>query len=70
MQKETAKLLMECLLSFDAPLNKMTELINTLDTEEEIKEFRKAIGKIGLKIYSDLMMPIIRQHPELDPEKD
>ena len=70
MKKNIAKLIMEILLSLDKPLNTVTELTDQIEDEKERKILRKGIGEIGGIIYTDLMIPIIRQYPELDPERN
>jgi hypothetical protein len=70
MKKDVAKLIMDCLLELDGPLNKVTALSNKIENEEERKIIRRGIGEIGGRVYTDLMMPIIRQYPDLEPEKD
>ena len=70
MEKNIAKLLMDSLLVLDEPLNRATELTDQINDEEERKRFRKGIGEIGGRVYTDLMVPIIRQYPDLDPEKN
>ena len=69
MKKNTAKQLMDIFLSLDEPLNAATAITDNIDDEKERKMLRKTIGEIGGKIYTDLMRPIIRQYPALDPEK-
>lgn len=70
MTKDIAKLLMNTLLLLDDPLQKATEITDQIDDENERKMMRRGVGEIGLKIYEDLMVPIIKQYPDLNPEKD
>ena len=70
MKKDIAKRIMECLLKLDGPLNEATDLSSKIEDEEEQKTIRRGIGEIGGRVYTDLMMPIIAQYPELDPENN
>ena len=69
MDRNVAELLMSNLLALDEPLNSSATLVNQIPNKEEQKEFRRGIGEIVGRIYTDLMLPIIRQYPDLDPEK-
>ena len=69
MDRNVGELLMSNLLAFDEPLNSSATLVNQIPNKEEQKEFRRGIGEIVGRIYTDLMLPIIRQYPDLDPEK-
>ena len=61
---------MVILFSLDGPLHTATELTSEIEDENERKLIRKGIGEIGGRIYTDLMRPIIRQYPDLDPDKE
>ena len=69
MDRNVAESLMSNLLALDEPLNSSATLVNQIPNKEEQKEFRRGIGEIVGRIYTDLMLPIIRQYPDLDPEK-
>ena len=69
MDRNVAELLMSNLLALDEPLNSSATLVNQIPNKEEQKEFRRGIGEIVGRIYTDLMLPIIKQYPDLDPEK-
>lgn len=67
MKKEIAEEILSLLLSIDTPVNRVLELLNTLG-DDEAKPLRKAMRKIGIDIYSDVMRPIFRQYPDLDSD--
>lgn len=60
---------MRNLLALDEPLNSAAMLVDKIPNKEEQKEFRRGLGEIVGRIYTDLMLPITRQYPDLDPEK-
>jgi hypothetical protein len=61
--------MIELLLALDGPLNKATELTEKITDSEERKAVRRVIGGITLTAYTELIRPIVRQYPDLDPEK-
>lgn len=69
MDRPVAKQLIDLLLSLDRPLNDATELSAKIADAEERKAVRRAIGEITARAYTDLIRPIVRQYPDLDPEK-
>jgi hypothetical protein len=69
MKIEAANELMERFASLSVTVNELCEVIETFDDLEEKKKFRRIIGNI-MEAHSDLMRPIIRQYPSLDPDRD
>ena len=69
MEKTVAARLMKLFLELDEPLNKATEIIGELPDQEEQVTMRRGIAEVGSRVYADLMLPIIRRYPDLDPEK-
>ncbi|MHC1726072.1 MAG: nuclear receptor NHR-99 [Syntrophobacteraceae bacterium] len=51
-------------------MNRVAAFIEEIEDEAERKEFRKGLGSIMAYIYTDLELPIIRQYPEFDPDKE
>jgi hypothetical protein len=70
MEKAVAARLIEALVGLDAPINALDALSAEIPDMEERKSFRLALGNLMGQIYGDLMIPILRQHPDLDPDKD
>lgn len=69
MDRPTAKRMIELLLSLDVPLNEASALTETIADTEERRAVRRALGDITARAYTDLIRPIVRQFPDLDPEK-
>jgi hypothetical protein len=69
MDKDIAKRLMEDLIALSDPINAATQLTKEIENIEEQKELRRGLARVMSEIY-DLMMPIIRQFPDLDPDKE
>ena len=70
MDKKTAKELIETFVGLDASFSKASELTRNIEDKDEQIKFRQSLGEIIGDIYTELIIPIIRQYPELDPEKD
>jgi hypothetical protein len=69
MDKNIAKELMDIFSALGTPLNKAAELIEQINDEDERKGFRRGIAGIMASTDTDLELPIIRQFPDLDPDK-
>ena len=68
MNRELAADLMANLLALDASMNSVVERIELIDDKDEHNAFKQAIYKVIGDVYCDLMRPIIRQYPDLDPD--
>jgi hypothetical protein len=68
MDRLLAEALMRGYLEMGGPFNRLAELSKQLDTPDAHR-VRQVIGELHSKIYADLMIPIIREYPDLDPDK-
>jgi hypothetical protein len=68
IDRKIAELLMSDLLALSAPLNSATLLANEISDKDERERVRRAIGTVMNEIFVNLMMPIVQQYPELDPD--
>jgi hypothetical protein len=68
MDKGIAEELIRLVRQLDGPLNAATEATKRISDLDEQKAVRRAIAEIMLKV-DDLLRPIVRQHPDLDPDK-
>lgn len=69
MQHETAERLMAALLSLGKSLDEITSLTDEIGDEAERRAFRKSLADAMVILSFDLVMHIVRQHPDLDPDK-
>jgi hypothetical protein len=69
MEKALANKIIQCALSIGEQLNRLTDLSDNVGDETEQREFRRKLGEIMGILYTDIMMPIIKEHPDLDPDK-
>jgi hypothetical protein len=70
MDRGLAELLMRKLLALSEPLNSIAETIERTTDEAEKAVLRKGIAEIMGRVYTDLELPIIKQHPDLDPDRE
>jgi uncharacterized protein YutE (UPF0331/DUF86 family) len=69
MDRPTAEKLAQALAAHDAHVNSLCEIVETISDPAERKELRRAIGAI-FECSFDLLLPVMRQYPEFDPDKD
>lgn len=58
------------LLELDEPLNAALAAVEKLRDGEQKRAFRRAIAGVTAAIYTDLLVPIGREFPDLLPDKD
>jgi len=68
LDRATAEKLMAIYQRLNAPLNEAAEVIGAIEDQEEQKRLRRPLGEIMQSVWLDLMQPIVRQHPDLDPD--
>jgi hypothetical protein len=69
MDRSIAEELMQALLALDGPLNRATELTGKIADADERKAVRRVIAEVTARVYTDVIRPIVRQYPDLDPQK-
>jgi hypothetical protein len=69
MDKETAANVVQALLDGGSRLASTVDDVRGKMPEEEFKRYAKALGEVLASIQLDLMASIIREHPELDPDR-
>jgi len=68
MDLEEAKRLMAASHEVNTCLNKAAELVNLITDPKLQADLRRSLGLAMSKVYLELMHPVIRQFPELDPD--
>jgi hypothetical protein len=69
LDRATAEKLMAIYSKLNAPLNEAAEVIGSIRDQEEQKRLRRPLGEVMQSVWLELMQPIVRQHPDLDPDK-
>lgn len=70
MDKNLAAQLIKKLHNLDGPLGEVLDLTEQLPDEEERRRFRGSVGDLIARVYTQLMVPVLRQYPDLDPDQD
>jgi 2-oxo-4-hydroxy-4-carboxy--5-ureidoimidazoline (OHCU) decarboxylase len=66
MDAQSAHRLMETLRSLGNQLNVVAERIEALDASDQKQQLKQNMARIMSYVYTDLMIPIIKEHPSLD----
>jgi hypothetical protein len=69
MEKSSAAQVIKALLQLDAHLNAVDAELRELPDDAERKSLLRALGAIILNLDSELIRPLVRQYPDLDPDR-
>ncbi len=68
MDRLTAEKLMAIYRRLGDVLNEAEPLLRTLPDESERIAHQRALGSMMADVWIELMLPIVREHKELDPD--
>jgi hypothetical protein len=69
MKREVAESLMKRLLELGEFLDAVDREIDGIEDLEERRLFRRSLGELTGALRGDLIRPLARQYPDLDPFK-
>jgi hypothetical protein len=69
MDRATAERLMVIYHRVNEALNQAEPALRAIPDEQERKRHLRALGDMMMDVWTELMAPIVREHPELDPDK-
>ena len=69
MEKTVAGRLMEVALSTGNEIGKLDSIVSELENGREKQELVRALGNIMSVLTRDVVFRIVRDHPELDPDR-
>jgi hypothetical protein len=69
MEKSVAEKVLALMLEYSGKLDASVQLVKDTCTEQEFRHYRRAIGKIMGEMGVEIMWPIFKEHPELEPEE-
>ncbi len=69
MDKKYASSILEAALALDPHIGALMAQIDALPDSEEKTEMSKATGDILKSMTLDIIFPILKQYPELDPDR-
>lgn len=68
MEKNTAEELIKLILETDPIFAKVSEVTRQIEDSDEQSLIRQGVGDVIGRLYTEVMMPILKQYPELDPD--
>jgi hypothetical protein len=69
VDRASAEKLMAIYERLNALLNDAAAVIETVPDHEEQMRLRRPVGEVMQSVWIDLMQPIVREYPHLDPDK-
>lgn len=70
MEKSSAEKVIKAVLQLDVQLNEVDAQLRELPDDAERKALLRALGTIILDLDSELIRPLVRQYPDLDPDSE
>ena len=70
MDRNTAERLLQLYSQVGELFNQATAVIGELPDKDEQKHLRRPLGTVMANLWTDLMLPIVRQFPDLDPDTE
>jgi hypothetical protein len=69
MEKKQAEDILNAALALSKPIDTLIDNMQTLSEGDERKQMLKAAGDIMGILAIHIVFPIVKQYPELDPDK-
>ena len=69
MHRSTAERLMEAYARVGTALNDVDPLIRSIPDTDERNNHLRALGTMMQDLWLQLMAPIVREYPDLDPDR-
>ncbi len=69
MERPLAARLIKSLVSLDARIGKLDGLVEKIGSTDERRAYIQIVDDLKGHVFGKLMLPILRGHPDLDPDK-
>ena len=69
LERPAAEELLQIALSLDGPFGEMDRVISMVSDEQERRALAQSLGAIIGGVNDGFIRPIVRQYPDLDPER-
>lgn len=69
MDKPTALRIIQAVLELSDALNDIDALLRSIDNTDEGRPLLRSLGTIMLELDSGLIRPLVKQYPDLDPDR-
>jgi hypothetical protein len=70
VQKEVATTVMADIQKINASINDLLSTLDQQGKDEDIRELTQGALRTVMHVYKELMRPVIRQFPDLDPDAE
>jgi len=70
MTWDVAEQVIQGLLSVVGALNETVRAVQAEASETEFKDYRRRVGQVMGAIYLDLIKPVVKFYPDLDPGRE
>lgn len=67
--KDTASKINDLMIEFSKRLNESALMVQSVCPDSEFQNYRRATGQIMDRMFTDIMRPIYKEHPDLKPEE-
>lgn len=67
MERASAQKIVEALLTASGALNESVRIVQIDESEATFHAYRRQAAEVMAAIYLDLLKPIVRDYPDLDP---
>jgi len=68
MERHVATEIIALALECSGRLNQSAKMVQDTCPTQEFERYRNAVGNIMGHLYLDIMVPIFREYPDLEPE--
>ncbi|HKS84854.1 MAG TPA: hypothetical protein VJR71_05205 [Pseudolabrys sp.] len=69
VEKMRAMAVIASIKTIGTHINELHALTDRLSSESDRRKFRRHLGEVMAAINSDILMPVVHEYPELDPDK-
>ena len=69
MERSRAVSMIASIKTIGTHLNELHALADRLSSEVDRQQFRRHLGGVMASINCEILMPIVREYPELDPDR-
>lgn len=69
MDKPTASKIIRSVLELSHRLDDVDAELRNIGSEDEKQQFLRALGTIMVELNTGLIRPLVRQYPDLDPDR-
>ena len=66
--REVAAHVLTLAFEASAKLNESIHIVLASESKDEVPEFKRAVGAVLAELLTEILNPIIREHPELAPQ--